>query len=100
MLSILIASLMPDVLIRDVLADDLELIRETAAQQGKSLQKYLHDAVHSQADYLRRQAALARTANRLRDRPEVPVSERLAVLDAIASEHAERADQLSQRPNP
>ena len=83
-----------------MLADDLELIRETAAQQGMSLQNYLRDAVHSQASYLRRRAALARTTDRLRDRPEVPVSERLAVLDAIAKEHAERADQLTSRPTP
>ena len=88
---------MPNVLIRDVLADDLELIRETAAQQGVSLQHYLRAAVHSQASYLRRRAALARTTHRLQDRPEVPVSERLAVLDAIAREHDERAD---QRPTP
>ena len=91
---------MPNVLIRDVPADDLELIRETAAQRGMSLQKYLRDAVHSQASYLRRRAALARTTDRLRDRPEVPVSERLGVLDAIAQEHAERADQLTERPTP
>ena len=91
---------MPNVLIRDVLADDLELIRETAAQRGMSLQSYLRDAVHSQASYLRRRAALARTTDRLRDRPEVPVSERLGVLDAIAQDHAERADQLTQRSTP
>ena len=91
---------MPNVLIRDVHAEDLELIRAAAAQQGMSLQRYLRDAVHSQASYLRRGAALAKTTDRLRGRPEVPESERLAVLDAIAQEHVERSDQLSQRPAP
>ncbi len=91
---------MPNVLIRDVLADDLEQIRAAAARQGVSVQHYLRDAVHAQASYLRRQGALARTAERLRGRPDVPVGERLAVLDAIAQEHAERADQLSRRPTP
>ena len=91
---------MPNVLIRDVPAEDLELIRVAAAQQGMSLQRFLRDAVHSQASYLRRRAALAKTTDRLRDRPEVPISERLAVLDAIAKEHAERADQLTARPAP
>ena len=84
---------MPNVLIRDVLAEDLELIRVAASQRGVSLQRYLCDAVHAQASYLRRRAVLAKTTDRLRDRPEVPVSERLAVFDAIAKEHGERAVQ-------
>lgn len=89
---------MPNVLIRDVPADDLDQIRSAAAQQGTSLQSYLRDAVHAQAAYLRRQAALARVAERLRGRPDVPVDERRAVLDAVEDAHAERADRLSGRP--
>lgn len=65
-----------------------------------SLQNYLRDAVHAQAAYLRRQAALARTAERLRGRPEVPAEDRNAVLDAVEGAHAERADQLTDRSAP
>ncbi len=88
--------------------DDLDQIRSAAAARGTSLQNYLHykylqylrDAVHAQAAYLRRQAALARTAERLDGRPEVPADERRAVLDAIADGHSERADRLIDRPAP
>ncbi len=90
---------MPNVLIRDVPADDLAQIRSAAAGRGTSLQAYLRDAVHAQATYLRRQAALARTERRLQDRPRVPEDERTAVLDAIDEAHAERADQVSDRPD-
>jgi hypothetical protein len=89
---------MPNVLIRDVPPDDLEEIRAAAAAQGVSLQNYLREAVHAQASYLRRQEALARTAERLRGRPEVPGQDREAVLDAIDAAHAERAGQLGDRP--
>lgn len=91
---------MPNVLIRDVPRDDLEQIRSAAAERGMSLQNYLRDAVHAQAAYLRRQAALARTAERLGGRPEVPADERQSVLDAIADAHTERADQLIGRAAP
>lgn len=91
---------MPHVLIRDVPPEDLDRIRSAAADQGTSLQRYLLDAVHAQAAYLRRQEALARTSERLRGRPEVPADERRAILDAIGDAHAERADQLSDRPAP
>ncbi len=73
---------MPNVLIRDVSADDLDQIRSAAAARGTSLQSYLRDAVQAQASYLRRQAALTRTAERLRGRIEVPPDERRAVIDA------------------
>lgn len=86
----------PNVLIRDVPIDDLAQIRAAAAQSGASLQAYLRATVQAQATYLRRQAALARTADRLRGRPDVPPSERAAVLDAIASAHLDRAEQLSE----
>ncbi|MGI8679474.1 MAG: hypothetical protein ACR2LX_12470 [Jatrophihabitans sp.] len=89
---------MPNVLIRDVLPDDLDQIRSAAAEQGASLQSYLRDAVHAQATYLRRQAALARSAERLQGLPEVPESERDAVLESVDQAHRERADQLSTRP--
>ena len=91
---------MPNVLIREVPADDLDQIRSAAAQQGTSLQSYLRDAVRAQAVYLRRQAALTRAAERLRGRPDVPADERRAVLDAIADAHTERAEQLSSPPAP
>lgn len=89
---------MPNVLIRGVPDDDLDEIRSAAAERGTSLQGYLRDAVHAQAAYLRRQAALAATAERLRGRPDVPDDERRAVLDAVAAAHAERAGALSERP--
>lgn len=92
--------LMPNVLIRDVPADDLDQIRSAAADRGTSLQGYLRDAVRAQASYLRRQASLAETAERLRGRPEVPADERRAVLAAVADAHDERAAQLSERPTP
>lgn len=91
---------MPNVLIRDVPADDLDQIRAAAAGRGTSLQTYLRDAVHAQASYLRRQAALAGTAERLHGRAGVPADERRAVLDAVDDAHTERADQLSKRPAP
>jgi hypothetical protein len=59
---------MPNVLIRDVPADDLDQLRSAAAARDTSLQNYLRDAVHAQAVYLRRRAALTRAAERLRDR--------------------------------
>lgn len=86
---------MPNVLIRDVSPDDLEEIRSAAAERGTSLQNYLRDAVHAQAAYLRRQAALARTADRLRGHPAVPGRERRAVFDAIDDAHEDRADELA-----
>lgn len=89
---------MPNVLIRDVAADDIDEIRSAAAEAGTSMQGYLRDAVHAQAAYLRRQAAITRTAERLHGRPEVPAEERRAVLDAIAAANAERADELSDQP--
>ena len=88
---------MPNVLIRDVPADDLEEIRLAAAEQGTSLQGYLRDAVHAQAAHLRRQAALIRTAERVGELPQVPEEERHAVLGAIDDAHAERAARLSDR---
>ncbi len=91
---------MPNVLIREVPADDLERIRLEASQQGTSLQTYLRDAVHAQASYLRRQDALARIAEDLRDRPPVPEAERKAVLEAIEQAHQERAEQLGAGPTP
>jgi len=89
---------MPNVLIRDVPEDDLDQIRSAAAQAGTSLQSYLREAVRAQATHLRRKAALARTVERLRGRPEVPTEERDAVLAAIADAHAQRAKDLSDRP--
>ncbi|MDA8392318.1 MAG: hypothetical protein M0Z87_05855 [Actinomycetota bacterium] len=86
-----------NVLIRDVAPDDLERIRAAAAARGTSLQTYLKEALHSQASYLRRQEALARAAERLRARPEVPETERRAVLDAVDAAHAERAEDLADR---
>ena len=86
---------MPNVLIRDVSPDDLNEIRSAAAERGSSLQNYLRDAVHAQAAYLRRQAALARTAHRLQGLPAVPDRERREILDAIEDAHADRADQLA-----
>ncbi|MFN2494722.1 MAG: hypothetical protein ABR608_02270 [Pseudonocardiaceae bacterium] len=84
---------MPNVLIRDVPADDLDQIRSAAAERDTSLQSYLRDAVLAQAAYLRRQKALAKVADRLGGRPEVPDDERQAVLDAVADVHRERPSQ-------
>ncbi len=84
---------MANVLIRED-PQDLEQIRSAAARHGISVQRYLRETVHAQASYLRRQATLARTAERLRDRPDVPADERRAVLDAIAKAHADRAEDL------
>jgi hypothetical protein len=84
----------PNVLIRDVPADDLELIRSAARERGISLQAYLRETVHRQAAYLRRREALAAMSNRLRHQPDVPEEERAAVLEAIAAEHARRADRI------
>jgi hypothetical protein len=90
----------PDVLVRDVPDDDLDLIRAAAVEQGVSLQRYLRNALRAQASYLRRQVALARTAARLRGTAEVPAGERAAVLEAIARAHEQRTDELSRRPAP
>ena len=88
---------MPDVLIRDVPADDLAEVRAAATAQGRSLQSYLRETVQAQADHLRRQAALARAADRLAGREGVPDDERAAVLDAIEAEHADRAARLGDQ---
>ena len=89
---------MSNVLIRDVPAEDLDQIRAAAAERGTSLQGYLREAVHAQASYLRRQAAIGRISERLRSQPEVPPEEREAVLQAIAAAHGERAEQLGDGP--
>lgn len=89
---------MPNVLIRDVPPDDLDQIRAVAAELGTSMQSFLRDAVHAQAVYLRRQAAIVRTAQRLQGQADVPENEREAVLAAIDRAHQERADQLGGRP--
>ncbi len=91
---------MPNILIRDVPRDDLEQLRSAAAERGASLQSYLRDAVHAQAIHLRRQTALARTAQRLAGEPGVRDDDRRAVLDAIDDAHTERGAQLSDRPIP
>ena len=61
------------------------------------MQNYLRDVILTQAAYLRRREALARIAERLGDRPEVPAGEWQAVLDAIADGHSERAGRLIDR---
>ena len=91
---------MPNVLIRDVSPDDLEEIRSAAIARGTSLQTYLRDAVHAQATYLRRRAALWRTAERLAGRAEVPETERRAVFDVVDDAHEERGRQLVDPSTP
>lgn len=88
---------MPNVLIRDVPTDDLEQIRAAATERGTSLQSYLRDALLAQASYLRRQAALTRTGERLRHQRSVPADDRAAVLQAITAAHEDRSGQLSDQ---
>lgn len=87
---------MPNVLIRDVPAGDLDQIRSAAAARGMSLQAYLLEAVQAQAAHLRRREALNRTAKRLSRRRAVDELDRQAVLEAIDDAHAERAAQLGR----
>jgi hypothetical protein len=84
----------PNVLIRDVPADDLDRIRSEAAARGMSVQAYLLEAVHAQAAHLRRREALNRTAARLCDQRAVDERDRQAVLQAIDDAHAERGEEL------
>lgn len=84
-------------LIRDLPEDVLERIKSAAAEESVSLQNYLRNTVVAQADYLNRQEALTRAAQRLRDKPAVSPEERQAVLDAIDGEHDDRAEQLIDR---
>ncbi|MGH3491720.1 MAG: hypothetical protein ACRDQ1_00610 [Sciscionella sp.] len=88
---------MSNVLIRDVPTEDLERIRAAAAARGVSLQRYLREAMHAQASFLRRQEALVRAADRLRGRPEVSDEERQAVLDEVNAAYGSRADELGDR---
>jgi hypothetical protein len=88
---------MPNVLIRDVPADDLDQIRSAAAARGMSLQAYLLEAVHAQAAHLRRREALNRTAARLAEQQPVDEQDRQAVLEAIDDAHAERGTELGRR---
>ncbi len=85
---------MSDVLIRGVPSDDLDLIRSTAAGMGVSLQSYLRSAVQAQATYLRRQQTLDGLSEKLSGKPSVDERDRTAVLDALASDHADRAEDL------
>ena len=87
---------MPNVLIRDVPADDLNQIRSAAAARGMSLQAYLLEAVHAQAAHLRRREALNRTAARLARERAVDERDRHAVLEAIDDAHAKRGAQLGR----
>lgn len=86
---------MPNVLIRDVPADDLDQIRSAAVTRGVSLQAYLLEAMHAQAVHLRRRAALDRIAARLAHQPAVGEEDRAAVLKAIDDAHADRGTHLS-----
>lgn len=88
---------MSNVLIRDVPTEDLERLRAAAAARGVSLQRYLRDAVRAQASFLRRREALGRAADRLEGRAQVPEAERQAVLEAIDTAHALRAEELGER---
>ncbi|WP_380163983.1 hypothetical protein [Jannaschia sp. R86511] len=88
---------MPDVLIRDVPGDDLDLIRSTAAGLGVSLQSYLRSAVQAQATYLRRQQALADLNQRLSGKPSVTEDDRTAVLEGLTDDQVERAEDLLDR---
>lgn len=81
-------------LIRNVSSDDLEQIRAAATAQGVSLQSYLRDVMEAQARHLRRQEALARTADHLRGRPGVRDDDRQAVLAGIEDAHQSRAGDL------
>ena len=85
---------MPDVLIRDVPESELAELKAAAAERHVSLQTYLRDSVHAQADYIRRQAALAAAGDRLVGRSSVTHGERQAVLDAIDAAHDDRAAEL------
>ncbi len=58
------------------------------------MQSYLLDAVHAQAVYVRRQAAIARTAERLKGQPAVSEIDRDAILAAIQDARDERDAQL------
>jgi hypothetical protein len=87
---------MPNVLIRDVPAEDLDQIRSAAAAQGISLQAYLLDSVHAQASHLRRREALNRTAAHLQHERAVDEQDRQAVLDAIDEAHADRGARLGR----
>jgi hypothetical protein len=95
-----IVAAVPNILIRNVPSHDLEQIRAAAAGQGTSLQSYLLEAVRAQAAYLRRQAAIVESSDRVRRRPHVPETERQAVLDAIDAAQQERAGQLAERQAP
>ena len=86
----------PNVLIRDVPADDLDQIRSAAAARGMSLQAYLFEAVHAQAAHLRRREVLNQTAARLARERAVDEQDRQAVLEAIDEAHAERGAQLGR----
>ena len=88
---------MTDVLIRNVAPEDMQVIREAAAERGISVQAYLHEGLHAQAMYVRRQNALARTKQRLEKFPEVAESERAAALEATAAENERRAQELGDR---
>lgn len=90
---------MPDVLIRDVPDAELAELKAAAAAGNVSLQTYLREVVHAQASYLRRQAALAAASERLSSRAPVAQTERQAVLDAIETAHAERAEQVAAERN-
>ena len=91
---------MSNVLIRDVPTEDLDEIRSAAADRGTSLQSYLREALQAQASYLRRQAAVVRTTERLRQQDEVSGVDRAAVLQAITDSHDERSARLSEQRLP
>ena len=88
---------MTDVLIRNVAPEDMQVIRDAAAERGISVQAYLQEGLHAQAMYVRRRNALARAKQRLEGLPGVAESERTAVLQAIAEENERRAEELGDR---
>lgn len=86
---------MSNVLIRDVAPEDLELIKQAAAERGTSLQAYLWETVHAQAAFLRRREALAGAAARLEGGPAVSDEARTAVLEAVDAATDARAEALA-----
>ncbi|PWJ53652.1 hypothetical protein SAMN06264364_11155 [Quadrisphaera granulorum] len=88
---------MPDVLIRDVPSEDLEVIRSVAAERGLTLQAYLLSAVQMHAAHERRQQTLRALERTLHGLPPVALEDRQSVLDAIGEALAERSDGLVAR---
>ncbi len=73
---------MTSVLLRNLPDDEIATIKAAAAAAGVSMQSYLREAVHAQAEYFLRQEALRKISDSVRG-STIPEADREAIFDEM-----------------